>query len=49
MHSKHICHRDLTPNNIIINPSNLHCTIVDFGVSKVFSDQEKMWTPTGTF
>ena len=34
LHDNNIIHRDLSSNNIIINPDNQKLTIIDFGLSK---------------
>ncbi|KAF2073984.1 hypothetical protein CYY_004691 [Polysphondylium violaceum] len=34
IHSKNICHRDITPNNILLNPKG-ELTLADFGSAKI--------------
>lgn len=40
MHSNHICHRDIKPNNILCSLDGNHIKITDFNISK-FSDHYK--------
>lgn len=41
MHHKGICHRDLKPDNILINKNNLKkIKIIDFGIAKKFLDRK---------
>jgi len=42
LHSKGLCHRDITPANIIINEKN-EAKLIDFTVSKVF--KQDLWSP----
>ena len=39
--NNNVCHRDLKPPNILINPSTLELRICDFGSAKIFSHNEK--------
>lgn len=39
IHSHHIIHRDINPNNIIINPTSLDIKIIDFGISSELSQE----------
>ena len=39
MHSKNVCHRDIKPQNIILD-IGYDCSLIDFGVSKGLSKQD---------
>ena len=41
IHKKGICHRDIKPQNILINPINGLCAICDFGSAKKLDPGEK--------
>ena len=34
LHSKHLCHRDIKPDNIIFDPQKQRWVLVDFGIAK---------------
>jgi calcium-dependent protein kinase len=36
MHERGVSHRDLKPDNILVNINNQEIKIIDFGVSKSF-------------
>ena len=51
MHSKGVCHRDIKPDNVLFIDDFQTIKIVDFNVSKCFTDPanlRKMTTHTGT-
>jgi len=51
MHAKAICHRDIKPQNILVNADLSMVKMIDFNVSKCFRDAlglKKMYTHTGT-
>ncbi len=51
MHSKGVCHRDIKPDNIMINEQEKKIKIIDFGISKkmiVRKQKIYMLTITGT-
>ncbi|MCB1176947.1 MAG: AAA family ATPase, partial [Leptospiraceae bacterium] len=39
IHNSKIIHKDLKPQNIIINPNNLEIQIIDFGISSVLTNE----------
>lgn len=50
LHGKRICHRDIKPDNILINIDTGDIKLIDFGVAKIFKKKESnMMTPTGNF
>lgn len=53
MNKMGVCHRDLKPDNILVNPDTKEIKLIDFGVSKQIynrktSTYQRMWTVTGT-
>ena len=48
LNSLNICHRDVKPENILINPKSLHIKVIDFGLSCYFSDFQQLTTKVGT-
>ena len=40
IHSKHICHRDIKPQNILIDPSTNKVFLCDFGSAKILNKDE---------
>lgn len=48
LNSLNICHRDVKPENILINPKSLHIKVIDFGLSTYFSDFQQLTTKVGT-
>jgi len=47
LHKKSIVHRDLTLNNILINPENLEIRIIDFGLSRSNAGCSELDFPEG--
>jgi len=47
MHLHHVLHRDIKLDNILINPSTLHITIIDFNLSTFFREDVKLVEPVG--
>lgn len=51
MHSKGVCHRDIKPDNIMINEQTQTIKLIDFGIAKkmiVRKQKIDMLTITGT-
>ena len=50
LHNYGIVHRDLKPDNIMVTPKNNYgiIKIMDFGLSKIASSQEKLMDGCGT-
>ena len=51
MHSKGVCHRDIKPDNIMINEETKKIKLIDFGIAKkmiVRKQKIDMLTITGT-
>lgn len=46
MHSKNVCHRDIKPQNIILD-LGYECSLIDFGISKKLKKEEFDKTTTG--
>lgn len=47
LNSQHICHRDLKPDNILINPETLEIKLLNFEFSTVYEDFVSMKTKLG--
>lgn len=41
-------HRDLKPDNIMVNPETLDIKIIDFGLSAFYNEMESLTTRVGT-
>lgn len=51
MHSKGVSHRDIKPDNIMVDPLNKKIKIIDFGIARKFINRKQksdMLTITGT-
>lgn len=51
LHERNICHRDLKPENILFEvrgSKRSEIKLIDFGLSKYFSDETQMTTKLGT-
>jgi len=48
MASHNICHRDLKPQNLLCDPTGLQIKVADFGLSRIFTSDEKLRTKCGT-
>ena len=47
LHNNNVMYRDIKPENILIDKTG-HIKLVDFGLSKIFEKNEKMYTICGT-
>lgn len=50
LHKQNICHRDISPKNIMVSDDLKNFKLLDFGVCKQFNKDDKiveMITPTG--
>jgi predicted ATPase/serine phosphatase RsbU (regulator of sigma subunit) len=43
IHKRRIIHKDIKPENIIINPKTMNVKIIDFGISSKLSREESKW------
>lgn len=51
MHKKGVSHRDIKPDNIMVNPKTKKIKIIDFGIAKKYISRKQktdMLTITGT-
>jgi calcium-dependent protein kinase len=48
LHDLEICHRDLKLDNLLFDPLSETVKMIDFGMSKIFSNKNKMNTHLGT-
>ncbi len=44
IHRKKVIHKDIKPENIIVNPNNMDVKLIDFGISTRLSKEETKWT-----
>jgi len=44
IHRKKVIHKDIKPENIIINPETMDVKLIDFGISTRLSKEETKWT-----
>ena len=44
IHRKKVIHKDIKPENIIINPDTMDVRLIDFGISTRLSKEETKWT-----
>jgi serine/threonine protein kinase len=45
IHKKQIIHRDIKPNNILFHPVTKDLYIIDYGLSKFYSDERGVHNP----
>jgi predicted ATPase/serine phosphatase RsbU (regulator of sigma subunit) len=44
IHRKKVIHKDIKPENVIINPNTMDVKLIDFGISTRLSKEETKWT-----
>lgn len=47
LHSKHVAHRDIKPDNILLDEAG-HCHLTDFNVATIFDSNRPMTSHSGT-
>lgn len=48
MHKQNVCHRDIKPQNILVDPEGKTLKIIDFGTATYFQKEKKLKDLVGT-